>query len=207
MNDVEKHASELRPARNSHAQEMTRLYLVLLGELAVCAATYLHYEALNAGAWGQAVPRGLLAPVLLGLVLAALAQLISQTFMARPTKLVPLRLAKFAVWGAINAAITTLYLAALQQLSLAENDLMCVVVDQLLMSPISQMLFVVWHSVWDDLPLGPLMRTHYPRSMMYSYSFWPFVSVFCFFILPDAMVFPVNCFANVVWNVILSMLA
>ncbi|ODQ81890.1 hypothetical protein BABINDRAFT_32926 [Babjeviella inositovora NRRL Y-12698] len=185
-----------------------RIYMALGVELVACALIYVNYDKLNASALGAWVPQSLLAPTLLGMSSACLAQLVNQGFlMKQPRRFNLSRLAKFGIWGAINAVTTNMFFDVLRaRLDMQRDAVTAVLLDQFVNSPLCQLLFVIWHSIWDDLALGPLLRTTYPRSLKTSYMFWPFVSIFTFFVLPHGLMFPVNCIANIVWTVVLGVL-
>ncbi|CUM65198.1 uncharacterized protein PRCAT00002826001 [Priceomyces carsonii] len=144
----------------------------------------------------------LLAPALLGASTAALAQSFNQ---AQKLKYSINRVLKFTVWGIINGTLTALWINLLMQR--IKNLSYRILVDQLLGVPIFQLIFNVLNSLWDQGELGSNTRINYLKALRYSYFFWPFFSICLFLFFPQRVMFPANCLANLIWNLILSMIA
>lgn len=172
-----------------------RLVVNLLVETALCMAIYLTYDRI-----AQIHP--LVAPLLLGASSAALAQSINQYSKKKHSMN---KIAKFVVWGALNGCFTVLWIDVLilQFDSLVHR----IVVDQLVGAPMFQMIFNVLNSLWDTGEITAATRASYWKLLKWSYCFWPFFSVCLFAFIPQVMIFPANCLANLVWNLVLSKLA
>lgn len=144
----------------------------------------------------------LAAPAILGSVSAALAQCLNQYL---KKKVDYNRIAKFMVWGSINGPLTVLWIDLL--MSRFESVAYRILVDQSVGAPLFQATFSVLNSLWEN---GDMVtansRSTYLRSLRYSYCYWPIFSVCLFLLVPQKMMFPANCAANLLWNLILSRL-
>lgn len=139
----------------------------------------------------------LLAPTLLGASTAALAQSINQYIKGR---LVDSRVVKFAIWGLINGCFSALWIEML--ILNLDSVIYRVLLDQAVGAPLFQLLFNILSSVWDQD--GQNTRATFFRALRYSYCYWPFVSIAMFVFVPPQFMFVCNCFANLLWNLILS---
>lgn len=172
-----------------------KLIFILLIEAALCTCIYYHYDNL-------AKYHALLAPTLLGMSSAALAQSLNQ-YVKR--KLSFNRIAKFMLWGSINGCFTVMWVDLL--MTNIEHIAYRVIVDQLVGAPIFQLVFSILNALWDHGEISSNFQSTYFNSLKYSYCFWPFFLVGLFVFLPQAVMFPANCVANLFWNIILSKLA
>lgn len=143
----------------------------------------------------------LFAPTLLGSSTAALAQTINQY---AKVKFSLDKICKFLVWGGINGCFTDLWINLL--LSNFDNLFYRIILDQLLGAPTFQLIFNILSTLWDHGEVVPSTRATYFKSLKYSYCFWPFFSICEFTLVPENMMFPLNCLATLLWNVILSKL-
>lgn len=138
----------------------------------------------------------LLAPTLLGALTAALAQLVHQLMRE---KLSGSRLLKFMVWGCINGCLTAMWIDTL--VAQFDSAMYRVLIDQTVGAPLFQLVFSVLSSLWDN---DSVPHNTYFRALRYSYCYWPFVSVGMFIFVPQPLMFPCNCIANLIWNLLLS---
>ncbi|ODV81873.1 uncharacterized protein CANTADRAFT_127621 [Suhomyces tanzawaensis NRRL Y-17324] len=172
-----------------------KLLLLLLVETVISLVVYYNYEHIGS-------LYTLLAPTLLGASTAALAQTLNQY---QKKKLSINRILKFIVWGSINGYFTVLWIDML--IFQFDNLFYRIAVDQLVGAPTFQLFFTILNSLWDHGELTKKTRIAYMISLRYSYCFWPFFSVASFMLIPQSMMFPCNCLANLIWNIILSRLA
>lgn len=144
----------------------------------------------------------LVAPALLGSVSAAFAQTMNQYL---KKKIDFNRIFKFMVWGSINGTLTVLWIDLL--LTRLDSAVYRIVVDQTVGAPAFQATFSILNSLWETGELiSTTARSSYLRSLRYSYCYWPIFSVCLFLLVPPQMMFPANCLANLLWNLILSRL-
>lgn len=170
-----------------------KLIVYLLVESLVTLVLYWNYTAISANV------SPLVAPTLLGACTASLAQSINQ-YLRKKFSLN--RILKFLVWGSINGCFTALWIDIL--IYRIDNLIYRIMVDQIIGAPAFQMIFSILSSLWDSGEISATIRQSYVKALKYSYCYWPFFSVFSFVFIPQSMMFPANCLANLVWNVILS---
>ncbi|KAK6203366.1 uncharacterized protein RJT21DRAFT_119509 [Scheffersomyces amazonensis] len=172
-----------------------RLILNLVIESVVSLIIYYNYDNLSSFHY-------FLGPTLLGSSTAALAQSINQ-FIKKKYSLN--KILKFLVWGLLNGYFTVLWIDIL--LLRVDSLSSRVIIDQFVGAPFFQLIFNVLNALWDNGELSASTRTAFIKSLKYSYCFWPFFSICSFVFIPKSMLFPANCLANLLWNIILSKLA
>ena len=170
------------------------LIINLAVEALVSATIYYNYDNL------LTVHR-LLAPALLGASTASLAQSMNQYV---KKKLNFNKIMKFMVWGVINGSFTVLWIEFL--MSRTDNLFYRILIDQLVGAPSFQLIFNVLSTLWDTGEISHNTKALYIRSLKYSYCFWPFFSMVSFGFIPQPLLFPANCLANLIWSLILSKL-
>lgn len=143
----------------------------------------------------------LIAPTILGASTAALAQSINQ-YSKRNFSLN--RIFKFVVWGCINGCFTVLWIDML--IYQVDGLTYRIVVDQFIGAPTFQLIFSILNCLWDYGELNYTLKNSYLKSLKFSYCYWPFFSICSFMFIPQSMIFPANCLANLIWNLILSKL-
>lgn len=143
----------------------------------------------------------LLAPSLLGGFTAMLAQSINQF---SKQKLNNNRILKFFTWGTINGCFTVLWYDFL--IMKFDNLGFRILIDQIIGAPIFQLAFNILSSLWDHGEITSNTRSMYIKSLKYSYCFWPFFSILSFGFIPNSLMFPANCLANLFWSLVLSKL-
>ncbi|WLF81696.1 hypothetical protein PVL30_005496 [Lodderomyces elongisporus] len=207
LDDLEKSTAMLSSTSGSLVQDnyqlhpsskhiLKRLYIALLIEATASLTIYYHYA--NIGAVSP-----MLAPTILGCSSGALAQSINQ-FQRR--KFTINKILKFMIWGSINGYFTVAWINIL--MNNFDSLVYRILVDQAIGAPIFQLIFNILNTLWDSGELfSKSTRNSYIKSLKYSYCYWPFFSVFSFMFVPHTMMFPCNCLANLIWNIILSKLA
>lgn len=189
--DVEKGRILLTPT-NKYVKR--KLLALMTFEIMISLYLYMNYDSFL-----QLNP--LLAPSLLGALTAALAQTFNQ-FVKNTYALN--KIVKFIVWGVINGCFTEMWINIVMSI---DNFFLRILVDQSIGGPGFQLIFSVLNSLWDSGTLNRGTFNAFFKSLKYSYCYWPFVSVLLFGFLPKDTIFPCNCAAALVWNVILSRLA
>ncbi|ABN67061.1 predicted protein [Scheffersomyces stipitis CBS 6054] len=184
---------------NLHFHPMARsvhrkLVIYLVVEAVVSLTIYFNYDKLCNF-------NGVLGPALLGSSTAAMAQSINQY---SKMKFNLSKVFQFMVWGAINGYFTVVWIDTL--IVKVDNLVYRIIVDQAVGAPLFQLVFNILNSLWDHGEISAHTRSSYIKSLKYSYCFWPFVSVCIFVFIPQVMMFPCNCMANLLWNMILSRL-
>ncbi|KAI5956841.1 hypothetical protein KGF54_000459 [Candida jiufengensis] len=175
---------------------LKKLYFALILETIISITIYYHYDKIS-------VIHQHLAPTLLGCSSGALAQSINQ-FMKK--KFTLNKIFKFMIWGSINGYFTVTWINLL--ILNFDNLIYRIIIDQLVGAPIFQLIFNILNTLWDHGELfSKNPKQAYLKSLKYSYCYWPFFSVFSFVFVPQTMMFPSNCLANLIWNLILSKLA
>ncbi|KAK6458221.1 uncharacterized protein RJT20DRAFT_126187 [Scheffersomyces xylosifermentans] len=172
-----------------------QLITALLLETIISLTIYFNYDSL-------CLVSPVLGPSLLGSSTAALAQSLNQY---SRMKFSLSRLIKFIVWGSINGYFTVIWIDIL--IMRVDNLAYRVIIDQTVGAPVFQLIFSILSSLWDHGELSVNTRNSYFKSLKYSYCFWPFFSVCSFVFIPKVMMFPANCLANLIWNLILSKLS
>lgn len=142
----------------------------------------------------------LLNSVLLGIFSAVLGQSIIQLFRQVHYN----RLGKFVIWGAVNGALSSLWIDLL--IYRFPDVISRVLVDQLVGSPIFQLIFVILNCLFENSNISIAMKTTYITTLKVCYMFWPICSIVSFQFLPPHLIFPFNCFISLIWNVVLSLL-
>lgn len=181
-----------RPSKQRHQ----RILLVLIITAVVFLFHLVYYYESLAVSYNPN-----LIKVFIGSLSAVLAQLINQFY----KKIYNVsHIVKFFVWGSINGVLTSLWIEML--LEYFPNLIFRVLFDQLVGSPLFQLVYLVLGSLWDNHDVATNLRVHYFRSLKLSYLIWPSFSILSFSILPVELIFPCNCLVSLIWNVILSFL-
>ncbi|CCE81814.1 Piso0_002488 [Millerozyma farinosa CBS 7064] len=190
MVDLEKSV----PSKHVPHHATRKLVTALILEVVISILVYYKYDSM-----GERQP--LIAPALLGASTAALAQSFSQY---QRGKFNLQRVFKFIVWGIINGVFTVLWVEVLivNFNSLAYR----VMVDQLVGTPAFQLVFSLINAFWNTGEVSISTRQSFFKALKYSYFYWPFFSISSFLFIPKSMIFPANCLANLIWNIILSKL-
>lgn len=142
----------------------------------------------------------LLNSVLLGTLTSSFGQSIIQLVKGFNSK----RLLKFLIWGWFNGVLSSIWL---EYLVLNYTDaLHRILFDQLVGSPIFQLIFTVFNAVYENASISNAIRTTYLTTLKASYLVWPFCSIISFNFLPLHLIFPFNCLVTLLWSVILSLL-
>ncbi|EER34067.1 conserved hypothetical protein [Candida tropicalis MYA-3404] len=197
--DLEKSMS--MESKNYHlhpasSQIMRKLVFALIIETVSLCMAYYEYDQI-------ALIHPMLAPTLLGCVSGALAQSTNQ-YLKKKYSLN--KIAKFMVWGSINGYFTSAWINIL--VTKIDNMFYRIIIDQTVGAIAFQLIFNILNSLWDQGELfSPATRASFFKSLKYSYCFWPFFSILSFSFIPQSMMFPCNCLANLFWNLILSKLA
>lgn len=197
-NLIESHHESIYQPSYSPPRHLTRkLIAYLIVESIISLAIYLNYTNI-----AITTSTTLIGPTLLGASTAALAQSFNQ-FIRK--KFSFNRICKFIVWGSINGCFTVLWIDLL--INQIDNLIIRIITDQLIGAPIFQMVFNILNTLWDNGEITSSIRTTYLKSLKYSYCFWPFFSIISFMLIPQSMIFPASCLANLIWNSILSKLS
>lgn len=174
-----------------------RLLLNLVAAATLSMTIYYNYQTIIT----QLHP--LAAPAMLGTTSAAFAQSLNQYI---KKKLDYNRVMKFMVWGSINGTLTVLWIDVL--ITRVDSVVYRILVDQAIGAPAFQATFSVLNSIWETGELvSNTAKSSFLRSLRYSYCYWPIFSVCLFLFVPPNMMFPANCLANLLWNLILSRLS
>ncbi|KAL6454124.1 hypothetical protein SBY92_003583 [Candida maltosa Xu316] len=191
--NIESKNYHLHPA-SSHI--LRKLVLALIIEGTISCTVYYNYGKI-------ASIHPMLAPTLLGCFSGALAQSTNQYF----KKIFTLnKIFKFMVWGSINGYFTSAWISIL--VTQIDNKLYRILIDQTFGAVMFQLIFNILNSLWDQGEIfSSQTRVSFFRSLKYSYYFWPFFSILSFMFIPESMMFPSNCLANLIWNLILSKIA
>ncbi|CAK9440133.1 uncharacterized protein LODBEIA_P42330 [Lodderomyces beijingensis] len=205
LGDLEKSSGTFSPSSTRTAQEhhhhhlhpsskhiLKKLYSAMLIEAAISITIYYNYSRI-----ASVYP--MVAPTLLGCSTAALAQSINQFSRKKFTLN---KIFKFMVWGCINGYFTVAWINVL--MVNFDNLFLRILVDQLVGSPTFQLVFNVLSTIWDQ---GEVFSINaYIKSLKYSFCFWPIFSTISFTFIPQGLMFPCNCLASLIWNIILSKL-
>lgn len=193
MPDKEKYFSELdkSPHYTQISSKRKHLFVVIV-EAIIAVFIYYQYDYIST------FHSSLIAPSLLGSFTAALAQSINQY---AKHKFSVNKIVKFLVWGSINGCFTVLWIDVL--ITQTDNVMYRVLADQLVAAPLFQLVFNILNALWDHGELNGHMNGYF-HSLKYSYCFWPFFLVASFVFVPKEFMFPANCAANLIWNLILS---
>lgn len=189
--DVEKGNFVLKPNNKAISR---KLGILMILDVILLVYTYLNYEILL-------TINPLLAPTVLGALTAALAQIFNQFI--RNTYTLN-KIFKFIIWGSLNGCFTAIWIDYIVSI---DNFILRILVDQSVGAPGFQIMFSILNSLWDYGALSRSTVTAFLKSLKYSYCFWPFVSMLVFGFLPKDAIFPCNCAAALLWNIILSRLA
>lgn len=171
-----------------------KLMIIMIIEIFISVYIYINYDSLldiNL----------LLAPSLLGALTAALAQTFNQ-FVKNTYSFE--KIIKFIVWGIINGLLTAMWIDIIMSI---DDFYLRVFIDQSIGAPGFQLIFTILNSLWDNGSLNKSTINAFFKSLKYSYCYWPFVSILVFGFLPLDIIFPCNCAAALIWNIILSRLA
>lgn len=206
LNDLEKSSSSSTSAYKPNTDNyhlhpsskhiLKRLYFALIIQTIISCSIYYQYQKISE-------INQMLAPTLLGCFSGGLAQSINQ-FSRKKFKFN--KIIEFMIWGSINGYFTVSWINLLMQRF--ENIVYRILVDQAIGAPTFQLIFNILNALWDHGEVfTKATRNAYFKSLKYSYCYWPFFSVFLFVFIPQSMMFPCNCLANLIWNLILSRLA
>ena len=206
LNDLEKSSSSSASAYKPNTDNyhlhpsskhiLKRLYFALVIQTMISCSIYYQYQKISE-------INQMLAPTLLGCFSGGLAQSINQ-FSRKKFKFN--KIIEFMIWGSINGYFTVSWINLLMQRF--ENIVYRILVDQAIGAPTFQLIFNILNALWDHGEVfTKATRNAYFKSLKYSYCYWPFFSVFLFVFIPQSMMFPCNCLANLFWNLILSILA
>lgn len=171
-----------------------KVIALILMEACFTGAIYTNYDNIK-----QVHP--LLSPILLGAGTAALAQTFNQYV---KHQLLYNRIFKFIIWGMINGCFTALWIDLVTRTF--DTTVYRVLLDQLVGAPMFQLLFNILNSLWEHGELSRQTHIAFFRSLRWSYCFWPVFLILAFGFLDPLLMFPANCLATLVWNVILSKL-
>ncbi|EGW30399.1 uncharacterized protein SPAPADRAFT_57190 [Spathaspora passalidarum NRRL Y-27907] len=186
-------SSHLHPAPKRVYQ---KLISALIIETIISCAIYINYDTIGAY-------HPMLAGLLLGCSSGALAQSMNQY---AKKKFTLQKILKFMLWGSINGYFTVGWINIL--ITRIDNSAYRIIIDQLVGAPMFQLIFNMLNSIWDHGEMFSIStRLAYVKSLKYSYCFWPFFSILEFMFIPQALMFPCNCLANLLWNLILCRLA
>ncbi|KAI5963063.1 uncharacterized protein KGF55_002855 [Candida pseudojiufengensis] len=175
---------------------LKKLYFALIIESIISVTIYYFYDDIS-------LINPNLAPTLLGCSSGALAQSINQF---SKKKFTLNKIFKFMIWGSINGYFTVTWINLL--ILHVDNLIYRIIIDQLIGAPIFQLIFNILNTIWDHGEIfSKSTRQAYLKSLKYSYCYWPFFSIFSFVFVPQTMMFPSNCLANLFWNLILSKIA
>lgn len=196
INFNEKSPSPFTPGGSRSKTSLKKLIITMLIESSISLIVYYNYDKLN-------FINPMLAPTLLGCISGALAQSINQYF---KRKFYLNKIIKFMIWGSINGYFTVAWINIL--INKIDNLPYRIMIDQLIGVPTFQLIFNVLNTLWDQGELFTENTRHsYIKSLKYSYCYWPFFSIFSFMLIPQSLMFPCNCLANLLWNIILSKIA
>lgn len=189
----EKSPSPFNPTSKS---TFKKLIIALVIESTIALTIYYNYDYLN-------LFHPMLAPTLLGCSSGALAQSINQYF---KRKFYLNKIVKFMIWGCINGYFTVAWINIL--VTRIDNLPARIIIDQLVGSPSFQLIFNILNTLWDQGELYTSSTGHsFVKSLKYSYCYWPFFSILLFMLIPQSLMFPCNCLANLLWNIILCKIA
>ncbi|RLV96550.1 hypothetical protein JA1_000088 [Spathaspora sp. JA1] len=173
-----------------------KLVAALLIETTISCLIYINYDRIGAY-------HPMIAGLLLGCSSGALAQSVNQY---SKKKFTLNKIFKFMVWGSINGYFTVGWINIL--ITRIDNSAYRIIVDQLVGAPMFQLIFNMLNSIWDSGEMFSITtRMAFLKSLKYSYCYWPFFSILSFVFIPQALMFPCNCLANLLWNLILCRLA
>lgn len=201
VKDIEKEAEAAANTANyftpksSPSGQRPKLLALLAVETLLAYFVYTNYDKLN-------TLHPLLGPIILGACTAALAQTFNQYI---KHQLIFHRIAKFITWGALNGLFTALWIEFV--FDCTDVTVYRVLIDQGVGAPGFQLLFNLLNSFWEHGEVTTKTRNAFFRSLRWSYCFWPAFLVLAFGFLDPQLVFPANCVATLVWNLILSKLA
>lgn len=171
------------------------VFAIIIETISLCI-TYYEYD-------GIALIHPMLAPTLLGCVSGALAQSTNQYL---KKKFTVNKIIKFMVWGSINGFFTSAWINIL--VTRIDNMFYRIIIDQTVGAVSFQLIFNILNSLWDQGEVfSSTTWASFLKSLKYSYCFWPFFSILLFMFIPQSMMFPSNCLANLFWNLILSKIA
>lgn len=192
--DLERGASKdyMKKFKNACRKKLITAFVF---EISITSGLYFEYRNI-----GEKFP--LVANIALGASCGALAQTFAQVFR---NSFSIRKIVKFVLWGALNGALTELWVGFL--LLHINTPLMRIILDQTLGTPVFQAVFSILNSVWDHGRIVSEIKELYIKSLKWSYLFWPFFSVLQFLFIPSDMIFPANCIASLVWNILLSRLS
>lgn len=112
---------------------------------------------------------------------------------------------KFFIWGAVNALLNVNWIAFL--ISSTDAKKWRILLDSFVGTPVFQMIYIVYNSLWDRSNVMNAVKTHYLSHLKMSLVIWPAVSVLCFCFLEGSQIFLFSCLVNLVWGMILAVLS
>ncbi|GMF55584.1 unnamed protein product [[Candida] boidinii] len=161
-------------------------------QIFICYLIFLYFEKLN-----ELMP--LLSSLLLGGVTCCIAASLTQFYHKNYSFI---KHVKFFVWGMINGFLTNHWIQFL--CFRIDNKFKRFLIDQSIGALTFQLIFVLYNCIWENSFHN--IRTIYLNSIKYSYFIWPLVSFLSFNYLKEEIIFPLNCFINLIWTVTLSFL-
>lgn len=141
----------------------------------------------------------LLNSILLGILTAGLGQSLIQLF----RRVYYSRLAKFCIWGAVNGILSSLWIDTLLKV---EPTSLRILVDQSVGTPFFQSAFILFNCAWENTDFLSSFRQTFLKMLGTSYAVWPLCSIISFNFLPPHLIFPFNCFVNVLWTLALGLI-
>ncbi|ODV97055.1 hypothetical protein PACTADRAFT_15555 [Pachysolen tannophilus NRRL Y-2460] len=176
----------------SYHSRRNLLALILVESLAA-VVFFLKYDIL-------VINHRLLGSCLLGSITSILGQTIDQFFKSNFSAN---KFFKFLLWGAINGLFSELWIDFIF-VNARENNVKKILMDQIIGNPTFQLVFIIFSCIWDNNDIKLALRTSYIKTLKLSFFIWPSFSILAFTILPENLVFPMNCILSLIWNVILS---
>lgn len=197
--DLEKSMAVDSKNYHLHPTSLTivkKLLFALIIESTISCFVYYYYDRIG-------LIHPMLAPAMLGCFSGALAQSMNQ-YSKRKFNLN--KIFKFMVWGFINGYFTSAWISIL--VTRVDNLFYRILIDQSCGTPMFQLIFNILNALWDQGEVfSSATRIAFFKSLKYSYCFWPFFSIVLFIFIPETLMFPCNCLANLFWNLILSKIA
>ncbi|ODV87582.1 hypothetical protein CANARDRAFT_26966 [[Candida] arabinofermentans NRRL YB-2248] len=155
---------------------------------------FLYYEHIN-----------LVHPLLAGLLLGGQSSCMAQSLNQYYHKTYSFnKHVKFYIWGTLNGLFTTVWIHIL--FTYVEHPMYRFLVDQSIGTGLFQFMFVLFNCVWERADLITQLKTTYVSALKYSYMIWPAISFLSFNYLTPEVIFPLNCFCNLIFTFVLAIL-
>ncbi|OWB64656.1 hypothetical protein B5S31_g5547 [[Candida] boidinii] len=167
------------------------IYAISL-QIFICYLIFIYFEKLN-----ELMP--LLSSLLLGGVTCCIATSLTQFYHKNYSFIKHL---KFFIWGMLNGFLTNHWIQYL--CFRIDNKFKRFLIDQSIGALTFQLIFVLYNCIWENSFHN--IKSIYLNSIKYSYFIWPLVSFLSFNYLKEEIIFPLNCFINLIWTVTLSFL-